>query len=350
VKAAGVTTVLDRLMEFVSIQSVSGDETALADRIAQICADAGVDAKRDGRNVWARRGDAGPCLLMNSHIDTVPAVEGWSSDPWVPRIDGDRLVGLGASDAKASVAAMLEAFLTAPLGGNVRVIFAATCDEETGGHGLEKLVHHIAFDAAIVGEPNGFRPAIAQKGLLKLKLTAHGRAGHAARPHLAENAIVRAAKDVLAIERLALDAEDPYLGRPTAAATIIHGGIRSNVIPDVCEVTVDARTIAGFDNDAMLEAIRGAVESDVTVLSSRFRPVGGDPGWKIARAASQAAGGPPVTGFPSVSDLAHLGGKPAVVFGPGDPAQSHAPDESIDVAAVLGAPEIYRRAIAAYFA
>ncbi|MDQ6893932.1 MAG: M20/M25/M40 family metallo-hydrolase [Acidobacteriota bacterium] len=349
-KSAGVTTVLDRLMEFISIQSVSGDETALADRIAQICADAGVDAKRDGRNVWARRGGAGPCLLLNSHIDTVPAVEGWSGDPWAPRIDGDRLVGLGASDAKASVAAMLEAFLTAPLGGNVRVIFAATCDEETGGQGLEKLVHHLAFDAAIVGEPNGFRPAIAQKGLLKLKLTAHGRAGHAARPELAENAIVRAAKDVLAIERLAIDAEDPYLGRPTAAATIIHGGIRSNVIPDVCEVTVDARTIAGFDNDSMLETIRGAVESDVTVLSSRLRPVGGDPGWKIARAASEAAGGAPVTGFPSVSDLAHLGGKPAVVFGPGDPAQSHATDESIDVAAVLGAPEIYRRAIAAYFA
>src|SRR5205085_7641695 len=113
---------------------------------------------------------------------TVPAVEGWTADPWVPRIEGDRLVGLGASDAKASVAALLEAFLTAPLAGNVRVVFAATCDEETGGQGLEKLVPHLTFDAAIVGEPNGFRPAIAQKGLLKLKLTARGRAGHAARP------------------------------------------------------------------------------------------------------------------------------------------------------------------------
>jgi len=337
-------------MEFVSIQSVSGDEAALADRIAQICADAGVDAKREGRNVWARRGESGPCLLLNSHIDTVPAVEGWSADPWVPRIAGDRLVGLGASDAKASVAAQLEAFLTAPLTGGGSLIFSATCDEETGGQGLEKLAPRLAFDAAIVGEPNGFRPAIAQKGLLKLKLTAQGRAGHAARPQLAENAIVRAAKDVLAIERLTLDVEDPYLGRPTATATIIHGGIRSNIVPDVCEVTVDARTVAGFDNDAMLEAIRDAVQSDVTVLSSRLRPVGGDPDWKIARAASQAAGGAKVTGFPSVSDLAHLGGKPAVVFGPGDPAHSHAPDESIDVAAVLGAPEIYRRAIAAYFA
>ena len=349
-KAAGITTVLDRLMEFVSIQSVSGDERALADRIAQICADAGVEAKREGRNVWARRGESGPCLLLNSHTDTVPAVEGWTSDPWVPRIVGDRLVGLGASDAKASVAALLEAFLTAPLGDDVRLLFSATCDEETGGHGLEKLVPHLAFDAAIVGEPNGFRPAIAQKGLLKLKLTARGRAGHAARPHLADNAIVRAAKDVLAIEQLVFEAEDPYVGRPTATATIIHGGVRSNVVPEACEITVDARTIAGFDNDAMLAAIRGAVESEITVLSSRLRPVGGDPEWKIARAASQAAGGVSVTGFPSVSDLAHLGGRPAIVFGPGDPAQSHAPDESIDVAAVLAAPEIYRRAIAAYFA
>lgn len=347
---AAAATVVDRLAEFVAIASVSGQEARLADRIAEICGEAGVAAERAGRNVWARRGEGTPALLLNSHTDTVPPVGGWSADPWTPRLEAGRMIGLGASDAKASVAALLEAFLTSPLPARGSLLFAATCDEETGGEGLEALAPKLSFDAAIVGEPNGFSPAVAQKGLVKLKLIARGRAGHASRPQLADNAIVRAAQDILAIHAMRFDAEDPYLGRPTATATVVRGGERSNVVPDVCEVTVDARTIGGFDNDAMIAAVRACVRSEVAVLSARLKPVAGDPSWKIARAAAQAAGGTAVTGFPSVSDLAHLAGTPAVVFGPGEPGQSHAADESISLAAVLAAPDVYRRAIAAYFA
>jgi acetylornithine deacetylase len=343
-------TIVDRLSEFVSIPSVSGDETSLADRIAEILGEAGVDAQRPGRNVVARRGEGSPCLLLNSHLDTVPAVDGWSADPWTPRVVNGRLTGLGSSDAKASVASMLEAFLTAPLPPQGSLLFAATCDEETGGEGLEKLVAHLVFDAAIVGEPNDFAVAVAQKGLVKLKLTARGRSSHAARPHLGDNAITHSARDALALASLDLSVEDPYLGGPTAAVTMVRGGIRSNVVPDRCELTVDARTVPGLDNEAMIERIRSAVSSEVEVLSNRLRPVAGDPGWKIALAALSAAGAAAVTGFPSVSDLAHLSGRPAIVFGPGTPDQSHAADESIALSALARAPELYRRTIAAYFA
>jgi acetylornithine deacetylase len=344
------TTIVDRLSEFVSISSVSGNEAALADRIAEILGESGLDAQRPGRNVVAGRGEGSPCLLLNSHLDTVPAVDGWTADPWTPRIANGRLTGLGSSDAKASVASMLEAFLTAPLPTKGSLLFAATCDEETGGEGLEKLVTQLSFDAAIVGEPNDFAVAIAQKGLVKLKLTARGRSGHAARPHLADNAITRSARDALAIESLAFSVDDPYLGGPTAAVTMVHGGVKSNVVPDRCELTVDARTVPGLDNDAMIERIRSAVSSDVEVLSNRLRPVAGDSGWKIALAALSAAGAEAVTGFPSVSDLAHLSGRPGIVFGPGTPDHSHAADESIALSALARAPEIYRRTIAAYFA
>ena len=145
---------------------------------------------------------------------------------------------------------------------------------------------------------------------MKLRLTARGKSGHAARPHLGQNAIVAAARDVLAIEGLSFDVSDPFLGEPTAAVTMVKGGVRSNVIPDSCELTVDCRTVHDFDNERMVEAIRAAVSSDVEVLSSRLKPVAGDPGWSIARAALEAAPGRSVTGFPSVSDLAHLAGKP----------------------------------------
>lgn len=341
--------IVERVAEFVSIRSVSGEEERLACRIAEICEDAGVKPERRGRNVLALKGSGAPCLLLNSHLDTVPAVEGWTGDPWTPRLEANRLIGLGSNDAKASVAAMLEAFLTSPEPRAGSLLFAATCDEETGGAGMEKLVNEVSFDAAIVGEPNDFAVAIAQKGLLKVKIVARGRAGHAARPHQADNAISRAAKDVRAIESLELSAEDSYLGRPTAVVTLIAGGLKSNVIPDRCEMTVDARTIPDFDNDAMLAAIRKAVSSDVEVLSTRFKPVKGDPRSRIARAALAAAPGREVTGFRSVSDLAHLGGKPAIVFGPGTPEESHRADESIAIEALLAAPEIYRRTIAAYF-
>jgi acetylornithine deacetylase len=345
-------SVVDLVAEFVAIPSVSGNEAALADRIAEILRDAGVQPQRIGRNVVARRGAGGPCLLLNSHLDTVPPVSGWSGDPWKPRTVNGSLIGLGASDAKACVAAMLEAFLTVhlPDSGQGSLLFTATCDEETGGEGLEKLVGGWNFDAAIVGEPNDFRVAIAQKGLVKFRLIARGVAGHAARPHLAENAIARAAKDVLAIEQMSFDVEDPFLGRPTAVATMVEGGVRSNVIPDHCTITVDSRTIAAFDNEKMISAVRAAVHSEVEVVSRRLNPVSGDPNSRIARAALAAAPGRFVGGFGGVSDLAHLAGRPAIVFGPGTPDQSHAADESIALEALTQAPGIYRAAIANYFA
>ncbi len=347
--AQSTTGIVALLSEFVSIRSVSGNEARLADRIATICRDAGVSAERRGRNVLARRGEGRPCLLLNSHLDTVPPVEGWSGDPWTPRVEGERLVGLGSNDAKASVAAMLEAFLSVPLPPAGTLLFAATCDEETGGEGLEKLAPELEFDDAIIGEPNGFAVAVSQKGLVKLTLTARGRAGHAARPPLADNAIARAARDTLAIEGMAFSVEDPWLGKPTATVTMIAGGIKSNVVPDRCELTVDARTIGGFDNDAMIAAVRGAVSSEVEVRSARLKPVSGDPASRIARAALAATGAAGVTGFASVSDLAHVGGKPAIVFGPGSPAESHRADESVAVEALLEAPGIYARTIASYF-
>ena len=342
--------IVDLLSELVSIPSVSKNEAALADRIVELCRESGFQAERRGRNAVARRGSGGPTLLLNSHIDTVPPVDGWTADPWEPRIEKGRLYGLGANDAKASVAAMLDAFRAAALPASGTLLFAATCDEETGGEGLERLVPELAFDAAIVGEPNDFSVAVAQKGLVKLRLTARGRAGHAARPHLADNAISRAAKDALAIEGLDFGIEDPLLGKPTAAVTMVEGGIKSNVIPDVCRMTVDARTIPQFGNEAMAAAIRRAVSSEVEILSSRLHPVSGDPSSQIARAALAAAGRSRVAGFPSMSDLAHLAGRAAVVFGPGTPDQSHAADESISLEALAAAPGVYRRAIEGFFA
>jgi acetylornithine deacetylase len=340
---------VDLLRELVGIPSVSGNEGRIADRIADICAAGGAAAERRGRNVLAARGTGRPALLLTSHTDTVPPVDGWSEDPFTPRLEGNRIVGLGANDAKASVAGMLEAFLTAEIPERGALFFAATCDEETGGQGLEALAPELTLDAAIVGEPNGFAVAIAQKGLVKLRLVARGRAGHASRPQLADNAITRAARDVLAIEGLRFEAEDPFLGKPTATVTMASGGVRSNVIPDRCELVVDARTIPEFDNERMVAFVRGAVASEIEILSTRFTPVRGAAEMTIARAALEANPGASIGGFAGVSDLLHVAHVPSIVFGPGSPEASHRADESIALEEVERAPAVYRRTIAAYF-
>ncbi|HYB54279.1 MAG TPA: M20/M25/M40 family metallo-hydrolase, partial [Thermoanaerobaculia bacterium] len=117
-----------------------------------------------------------------------------------------------------------------------------------------------------------------------------------------------------------------------------------------CTITVDARTIAAFDNERMISAVRASVRSEVEIVSRRLNPVSGDPNSRIARAALAAAPGRAVGGFGGVSDLAHLAGRPAIVFGPGTPDQSHAADESIALEALTEAPAIYRAAIENYFA
>jgi acetylornithine deacetylase len=338
------------LRDLVSIRSLSGHEEAARDYVASVLRDAGVEALVSGRNVWAVRGEAGPLLLFNSHLDTVPPGAGWSGDPWTPRERGGRLVGLGVNDAKAALASMLAAFVALgdPLGG--RLLFAATCDEETGGEGLESLMRELPRpDGAVIGEPNGFEVAIGQKGLVKLECTARGRTGHAARPHQAENAIYRAARDIARIEALRFDASDPILGSPSVAVTMLQGGVKSNVVPDVCRFTIDGRTVPCFDNARLTETVRRTVECEVTVLSDRLRPVAGSPESAIVRAARSVRPSAALTGFDGVTDLVHVAPVPGIVFGPGTGAASHQPDEWIDLDAVDEAPEIYAALARAFF-
>ena len=141
--AAGI---VDLLSEFVSIPSVSKDEARLADRIAEICGEAGVGgaAARPQRRRQPGRGEPARSFSTPTSIP----FRRWKAGR---RTRGrrastaERLIGLGASDAKASVASMLEAFLTAPLPAAGTILFAATCDEETGGEGMEKLVAELSL-------------------------------------------------------------------------------------------------------------------------------------------------------------------------------------------------------------
>jgi acetylornithine deacetylase len=314
-----------------------------------------VPAQASGRNALATLegapgADPARGLLLLTHVDTVPVGPGWTRDPHDGAVEGGRVHGRGANDAKASLVAMMLAAASAArrrLSG--RLVCAFVCDEETGGEGIERVKGALPpYSAAVVGEPTALDVCPGQRGLLRATVVARGRSCHASRPWEGENAIDAAARDVLAIHALAFPREDPFLGRATIAATVIRGGTRPNVIPGECEIEVDGRPTPGYDNETMIRMLREAVRGEVVVRSRRFEPVSTPSDAEIVAVAREASPGARVRGFGGVSDLFHVRHVPGVVLGPGTSEQSHAPDESVEVSQVERAVGVYERIVARY--
>jgi acetylornithine deacetylase len=309
--------------------------------------DAGLALGAVGNNRWVeRRGaGAGPTLLLLSHYDTVPATPAWTRDPWTPTREGDRLYGLGSNDAKGCLAAMMEAFLAANVSCG-RVILVAAAEEEVGRNGFETVLPQLpSLDGAIVGEPTGLDIATAQNGLLVLDCVATGRAGHAARPHLAENALYAMARDLLVIESLSLPRTHPRGGATTCVATVAQAGERHNVIPGEARWTLDLRTTDAYTVEELVALVRSRVQSAVTVRSARFVAVSTPAGADVLAAAYAGWGRAVEFASPTLSDWAHLHGVSAVKWGPGRSERSHTADEWVEVSQVEAAVGAYRIAI-----
>jgi acetylornithine deacetylase len=338
-----MSTVTTLLRDLVGIPSVSGEEKPVADFLQQWFEERGLAVHRSDRNLSVSVGKGRRRLLLNSHLDVVPPGTGWDSDPFVPFVRNDALVGRGSNDAKASVAAMacaMVALLERDLDG--QVVFAATCEEERGRNGLERYLPELgAFDAAVVGEPTELQPAVAQNGLLILELTARGRAGHAARPHLADNAISRAARDITALSALRWEPVNVHVGPMTLAVTQVEGGVAHNVIPGACKMVVDIRTIPDIPASEVVERVKATVESEVWVRSDRLAPAHTPAGSAILEAVEVALPGCVPFGSPTMSDWAHLTGIPAVKLGPGLSEVSHTANEWVNLPMVERAVDSY---------
>ena len=347
---------VELLRALIRLPSLSQEEGPIADFVEEHVTAAGMPVARYGDNVYFSLGTGDDVLLLNTHLDVVPPSEGHPFDPFDPVVQDGELYGRGSVDAKASAATMTTAVLELarvgwqPEGG--RVLVALTTCEETGGvyNGLEDLRPHLPpIRAGIVGEPTELQPCVAQKGLLILKLHAHGTSSHAARPHLGDSAIARAARDIQRLDALTLDRADPHLGTPSISVTTIDGGTARNVIPDRCTFAVDIRTTPAYTHEEIIDTITDLVESEVDVYSNRFIPVATDEDARIVQAACTARPDATPFGSPTASDWIFLHDVPVVKLGPGLSDRSHTAAERIDLAEVKQAVDVYTDIIRAYF-
>ena len=325
---------VDLLKAMIRIKSVSREETAVADAIASAMRGMGLAVKRHGNNLWSADpafDPQRPTLLLNSHIDTVKPTAGWTRDPLCPEEDDEgRLYGLGSNDAGASVVSLMAAFrFLIERQRNCNLIFLASCEEEVSGkNGIEAVLPMLPpIDAAIVGEPTGMHPAIAEKGLMVLDGIVTGVAGHAARDE-GVNAIYRAMEAIGKLRGTAFGRTSQLLGPVKVSVTQISAGTQHNVVPDKCSIVVDVRTTDAYTNTETLEILRRQVEGlcTLTPRSTRLNSSGISPGHPLVKRLVTMGRKP--FGSPTLSDQA-LMPFASLKLGPGDSARSHSADEYI---------------------
>lgn len=335
---------VDLLREMVAVPSLSRQEAGVADVVERAMRRFGLDVKRHGCNLWSIApgfDPQKPTILLNAHIDTVRVADGWQHQPFSPTMEGDRMYGLGTNDDGASVVSLLTAFRQlSEREQPYNLIFLASAEEEVSGKGgIESVLPMLpAISVALVGEPTGMQPAVAEKGLMVLDGVLRGVAGHAARNE-GVNAIYKAMDVIGTLRTLRLPKESAMLGPVKITVTKIEAGHQHNVIPDLCTMLVDVRTTDAYTNVQTLELIRQAVpQCELTPHSTRLNPSGIDTGHPLVQRALMLGKEP--FGSPTLSDQA-LMPFPSLKMGPGDSARSHTADEYIELAEIREAIDTY---------
>lgn len=332
------------LKELISIPSVSRDETRAADLLERRMREYGLQPQREGNNVWCLSQDFDPAretVLLNAHIDTVKPVSSWTRHPFEPQQEGDVLYGLGSNDCGGGLVSLLQVFryLQDVEDGMRNVIFLASAEEEVSGKdGIVRalpLLPHI--DVAIVGEPTGMQPAVAEKGLMVIDMIAHGKSGHAARGE-GVNAIYQMLDDLCWIRDYRFERESPLLGPTLMQATVVNAGTQHNVVPDECRAIIDVRTNELYTNEEVFDIIRTHVSSEVKPRSFRLSSSHISLSHPLIQRCVELGKQP--FGSPTLSDQA-LMSFPSFKMGPGSSSRSHSADEFIRISEISDSIDTY---------
>ena len=329
---------LARLVAFPSVAGLPNGE--IAGFIAGWLRDHGVDCREvtgeGGRVGLLAQTGSGEGMLLAAHMDVVEvAGQGWTGDPWALTERDGRLVGRGAADMKGFLACAMLAMAEAADRAGAPLLLAVSTDEEIGCVGVRDLLPVVASletrpRACVVGEPTCMRLAAAHKGKLALRATLHGTARHSSEAPLADNAVEHAAELVLALrdrgrELAASGRHDERFAIPHSTVSVgpIHGGTALNTVPDRCSVEFEVRTVPGDDARDLLPLLGGA---DIEHLAG-YPPLDGG-GEGIADLLGVEMRG--AIDFGTEAGLYAELGIPTAVCGPGDIAEAHRSDESVE--------------------
>ncbi|HPS12858.1 MAG TPA: M20 family metallo-hydrolase [Prolixibacteraceae bacterium] len=320
------------LESLIQTPSLSRDEEGAATVIRDFFTRQGVPFSVLKNNTWCMNrywDEKKPVILLNSHIDTVKPVDGWTHNPFEATREDGKIIGLGSNDAGAPLVSLLAVFLYFSDRKDLpyNLIFAATAEEESSGlNGMALLVNEFErVDFAIVGEPTQMQLAVAEKGLVVVDCVAKGKAGHAARNE-GINSIYLAIKDIETIKNLKLEKVSPLLGEVKMTVTQIEAGFQHNVIPDTCKFVVDIRTNELYTNQEVVSIITSLIGSEVKARSFRLNSSRIDLDHPFVLKAQKM--GIDCYGSPTMSDQAQMP-YTSVKMGPGDSARSHTADEFV---------------------
>jgi acetylornithine deacetylase len=323
---------IELLVELIGIPSMSGEENMAADHLEGFLGSVGLKPVRRNNNVWLRHhvSDDLPVILLNSHIDTVKPVEGWTRDPYSAVLAEGRIFGLGSNDAGGPLVSLLAAYLHFSGQDDLpfNLVFAATAEEEVSGqNGVSGILDTLGkIDLGIVGEPTSCRLAIAEKGLLVLDCTSRGKSSHAASGE-GSNAIYNAIPDLEWFRNYRFDKKSSWLGGVSMQVTQIESGTQHNVVPDACRFVVDVRTNEEYSNREVFEIICKNVDSEIEPRSFRLNPSSIPESHPLVRKGLGM--GLETYGSFTLSDQA-LMPFTTVKIGPGDSLRSHTADEYIE--------------------
>lgn len=255
----------------------AGCQTLLAERLQAIGFQVEPLNFGDTRNFWARRGTAAPVLCFAGHTDVVPAGDEsrWTSPPFTPTERNGRLYARGAADMKTAIACFVtacERFTAAQPDFQGSLALLITSDEEGDAlDGTTKVVDVLKqrgerIDYCIVGEPTAERELgdtlkNGRRGSLSGTLTVHGKQGHIAYPHLAENPIHTVAPALAELTSIQWDKGNDYFPPTGFQISNIHGGTgATNVIPATVEIKFNFRFSTESTADSLKQRVHAVLD------------------------------------------------------------------------------------------
>ena len=339
---------VELLKELIATPRASRNETEAADVMEQWMAQWGLNPQREANNLWAvsdNFDEAKQTILLNAHIDTVKPVKTWTRDPYEPEVIDDKLFGIGANDCGGGLVTLLQVFRI--LKGRklpFNLIYLASAEEEVSGKdGVERVLPLLPkIDVAIVGEPTGMQPAIAEKGLMVIDGYTKGVSGHAARNE-GVNAIYKALDDLVWLRDYKFRKESPLLGFSKMTVTQVESGTQHNVIPDSLHFVIDVRTNEYYQNEFVFSFLQKHMQNSILKARSfRLHSSSIPTDHPLVKRCVKLGMKP--FGSPTLSDQA-LMPFPSFKLGPGESSRSHSANEFIRISEIERALDTYLKII-----